>query len=104
MHRSSTPAWGPAALVRIMVAVLMLPLAGLAATPAAADTIQLVPIANGFMQPLFVTGAGTGSDRLFVVEKPGRIRVVKEGMLLATPFLDITRVVNDQPTSEDCWG
>ena len=52
-------------------------------------------VANGFDRPLFVTGAGTGSDRLFVVEKGGRIRIVDAGEVLATPFLDITGIVND---------
>ncbi|OLC37429.1 MAG: hypothetical protein AUH75_12365 [Gemmatimonadetes bacterium 13_1_40CM_4_65_7] len=28
--------------------------------------------------------------RLFIVEQEGRIRIVKSGQLLATPFLDIT--------------
>ena len=33
--------------------------------------------------------------RFFIIEKPGRIRVVENGTLLATPFLDISGPVND---------
>jgi glucose/arabinose dehydrogenase len=60
-----------------------------------ATALRLEPLATGLEQPLFVTGAGTGSDRLFVVEKPGRIQIVEAGRVLAPPFLDITDVVND---------
>jgi glucose/arabinose dehydrogenase len=40
--------------------------------------------------PVHITHAGDGSGRLFIVEQPGRIRIVKNGVLLATPFLDIS--------------
>lgn len=45
---------------------------------------------DGLLQPVFLTHAGDGSGRLFVVEKEGRIRVVKSGILLDSPFLDIS--------------
>ena len=35
-----------------------------------------------------------GDSRLFVVERAGRIRVVRNGVLKATPFLDISHAVN----------
>jgi uncharacterized repeat protein (TIGR01451 family) len=50
-------------------------------------------IASGLQAPLDITHAGDGSGRLFVVEQPGRIRVIKQGALLSTPFLDITSLV-----------
>jgi glucose/arabinose dehydrogenase len=70
----------------------------------AAGAVRLVKVAEGFEQPLFVTGAGTGSDRLFVVEKPGRIRILDAGTILATPFLDITGIVNDQANERGLLG
>jgi glucose/arabinose dehydrogenase len=45
---------------------------------------------GGFDQPLFVTSAGDGSGRLFVVEQGGRIRVVQGGTIQPAPYLDIT--------------
>ena len=56
----------------------------------AAVRIGVEPLAGGLDQPVFVTNAGDGSDRLFVAEQPGRIRVVENGGALPAPFLDIT--------------
>ena len=50
--------------------------------------------AIGLSFPVYLTHAGDGSGRLFVLEKAGRIRVVKNGALLATPFLDISQRVS----------
>ena len=44
---------------------------------------------TGLNSPLRVTHAGDGSGRLFIVDQTGQIHVVKDGVLLGTPFLDI---------------
>ena len=44
--------------------------------------------------PVQITNAGDGSGRLFVVEQRGRIRVISDGALLPTPFLDISGQVS----------
>jgi glucose/arabinose dehydrogenase len=49
-------------------------------------------VATGLTQPLFLN-APQGDSRLFIVEQPGRIRIVAGGNLLATPFLDISDLV-----------
>ncbi|HXR27011.1 MAG TPA: PQQ-dependent sugar dehydrogenase [Candidatus Baltobacteraceae bacterium] len=50
--------------------------------------LQLV--LSGLDQPVFATGAGDGSGRLFIVEQPGLILVVgADGKLAASPFLDL---------------
>ena len=49
---------------------------------------------SGLTQPVFITNARDGSGRLFIVERAGRIRIFKQGNLLATPFLDIETIVN----------
>jgi glucose/arabinose dehydrogenase len=57
----------------------------------APPSIQLLPVvASGLDHPLFLTHAGDGSARLFVVEQPGRIRVVEQGTLAPLPFLEMT--------------
>ncbi|OQW35678.1 MAG: hypothetical protein A4E19_21550 [Nitrospira sp. SG-bin1] len=56
--------------------------------------ITLVPIVtDGLENPLFLTHAGDGSGRLFIVEQAGRIRVLDGRALLSAPFLDITNNV-----------
>ncbi len=63
-----------------------------AASPQLAiDQIEpaLQPVVTGLDQPLFVTHAGDGSGRLFIVEKPGVVRILRDGQLLDAPFLDI---------------
>ena len=53
-------------------------------------TIELEPVASGLIAPVGVTHAGDGSGRLFIWEQTGQIRIVSNGQLLATPFLDIS--------------
>ena len=57
-----------------------------AATPLA---LALQEVAGGLDAPIFLT-APPGDSRLFIVERPGRIRVLQNGSLLDTPFLDIS--------------
>jgi len=40
--------------------------------------------------PTTITHAGDGSGRLFVCDQPGRIHIVRHGMLWPTPFLDLS--------------
>ncbi len=51
--------------------------------------IRLTKVVGGLDNPVYVTHAGDGSDRLFVVEQPGRILIVRDGKVLPVPFLDI---------------
>jgi glucose/arabinose dehydrogenase len=51
-------------------------------------------ILSGLAQPIGLTNAGDGSDRLFVIEQSGVIRVIRDNDLLVDPFLDITGQVN----------
>ena len=55
--------------------------------------IALQPVLVGLQQPLFVTGARDGSERLFIVERPGQVRVLAPGASSPTLFLDITEKV-----------
>jgi glucose/arabinose dehydrogenase len=50
----------------------------------------LQAVAGGLEVPVAIAHAGDGRGRLFVVEKPGRIRLLRNGALVGTPFLDLT--------------
>lgn len=50
--------------------------------------LRLEQVAAGLANPLFLT-APPDDARLFIVEQPGRIRVMQNGRLLPEPFLDI---------------
>jgi glucose/arabinose dehydrogenase len=49
----------------------------------------LLLISDDLTEPVFLTSAPGDATRLFVVEKTGRIRILKNGNLLATPFLNL---------------
>ena len=51
--------------------------------------IELVPVLEGLTNPLYVTNARDGSNRLFIVEQAGRILVLQSGAAAPTVFLDI---------------
>jgi len=55
--------------------------------------LQLEPVLSGLSSPLYVTNAHDGTNRLFVLEQPGRILVLQSGAAAATVFLDITMKV-----------
>jgi glucose/arabinose dehydrogenase len=63
------------------------------ARPAGSTGVKLSRIGS-FNQPLYVTAPPGDRSRLFVVEQPGRIIVVKNGKKLATPFLDLSGQVS----------
>ncbi len=73
---------------------------GITFVPAGADDtpipITTALVATGLSQPLFVTSPPGDRERLFVVEQvEARIRIVRQGVLLDMPFLDIDDRVSD---------
>lgn len=52
--------------------------------------ISLTKVVGGLGLPVHITHAGDASDRLFIVEQSGRIRILKNGFLITQPFLDIS--------------
>jgi glucose/arabinose dehydrogenase len=56
--------------------------------PATAQALSLEPVGS-FDTPIYATAPPGDASRLFVVERGGAIRVVKDGATLATPFLTI---------------
>ncbi|MEP7327245.1 MAG: PQQ-dependent sugar dehydrogenase [Gemmatimonadota bacterium] len=83
-------------LLQVMTASLLLGMScrGDSSTPDGNIPVHLEVAANGLSFPLDVT-APPGDSRLFIAEKGGTIRIVKNGSLLAAPFLDISSLVSN---------
>ena len=61
-----------------------------------AQSVEAVPIGT-FVNPVHVAVAPGYTRLLFVVERPGQIRVLLDGETLSTPFLDIRDLVLGSP-------
>ena len=57
--------------------------------------LTLAPVVKGLKEPTFTIGPPDGSNRLFVLEREGAIRVANaDGQLQSSPFLDLTGEVS----------
>ncbi len=65
---------------------------------------QWVLTVQGFTQPLDIQNAGDGSNRLFVVERGGTIRVVENNLVLDVPFLDLSKKVRTNGSEQGLLG
>lgn len=88
------------ALIVMLVGPAAVAVAGVPLPP----ELEIVEVVSGLSSPVGVTNAGDGSGRLFVVERAGRIRIVENGVLLATPFLDIQAIVNSSGGEQGLLG
>lgn len=66
--------------------------------------LQLQLVTSGLTSPVFVTHAGDGSGRIFIVEQPGRVRIFEGGQLYPIPFLDIAERVRDSSNEQGLLG
>lgn len=81
-------------LLVVMIGAFVAPhLESSRAAQAPAFTLQTV--AAGFTRPIYVTGAGDGSGRLFVVEQGGKIKIIQDGTVLSEPFLDVSGWISE---------
>lgn len=63
-------------------------------------TLELQPVvSNALISPVDMAHAGDGSNRLFIAEQRGTVRIIDaSGSLLAAPFLDIeSKLVTENP-------
>jgi glucose/arabinose dehydrogenase len=83
----------------LALALALPPLSGLRAEEAAPVqpggklpgniAIQLVKVADDLAEPVSVAAPDDGSGRVFIIERPGVIQIVKDGKKLKKPFLDL---------------
>jgi glucose/arabinose dehydrogenase len=69
------------------------------------DTVR---VASGLVRPIYATHAPGDATRLFIIEKQGRIRILKidqsPPVLLATAFLDIDSIITGGTTDNNEQG
>ncbi|HXG65554.1 MAG TPA: PQQ-dependent sugar dehydrogenase [Blastocatellia bacterium] len=66
--------------------------------------IEIETIASGLSNPLYVTAAGDGSNRLFILEKGGAVQVLQPGASAPTVFLDISAKVLSDASEQGLLG
>ncbi|MEJ8566601.1 PQQ-dependent sugar dehydrogenase [Elongatibacter sediminis] len=74
--------------------------------PSPTDNLSLTPVATGLDEPVGIVNAGDGSDRLFIVERSGFIRILDTttGTKLSTPYLDLSTVVDASQPEQGLLG
>ena len=82
---TSTPAASPSAVLSPIATT----------TPAAVrpPKVTIEPVLDGLDSPVDIAWRPNDPSSLFVVEQTGRIRIVRDGALIAQPFLDIADLV-----------
>lgn len=68
------------------------------ATALASGTLELQHVTSGLTAPLGIVNAGDGTDRLFILEKRGTVRVFTSGALQPGTFLDLRGAVGGLTT------
>ena len=74
---------------------ILVVLAGLLSSEISAQmpTVKLDPYLSGLTSPVYLTNAKDGTNRIFVVERGGVIKVVQSGSVTPAVFLDISTKV-----------
>jgi glucose/arabinose dehydrogenase len=62
-------------------------------SPSIGTTLNLNAVVEGLHSPLDIADAPDGSDRLFIAQQTGQIRIVDHGTLLPSPYLDIAKEI-----------
>jgi glucose/arabinose dehydrogenase len=82
-------------MIKPFSALLALVFATGLGAPAAFAQLQTRIVASGLDRPLFATSPA-GDSRLFIVEQGGLIKILQNGTVQPTPFLDLSGSVNTQ--------
>ena len=65
---------------------------------------QLEEVASGLDKPVFLTHAGDGSGRIFIVSQNGQIWIMQNGAVSDTPFLDVSSLISRDSSERGLLG
>jgi len=71
---------------------------------ASGEYLGVALVAKGLYSPVDLASPPGDRRRLFVLEQSGRIRIVRDGVLLERPFLDIVERVGDEENEQGLLG
>jgi glucose/arabinose dehydrogenase len=72
--------------------------------PHGPQRIELQVVASGLVSPNYLVFAPDGTDRQFILDQVGQIRIIENGTLLTTPFLDVASIMVTPNTNFDERG
>ncbi len=99
MHTTLPPSPGPTRKRRAARAAVSA-LGAVIALGSPASAIRTERVASGLNMPIFVT-APADDSRLFIVEQRGVIKILENGVVLPTPFLDIDALIPNPGTNDE---
>ena len=67
-----------------------------AASGANVPALKLTQVVDGFTRPIFITQPHGETERMFVVEKAGKVKILRGSTIAGTPFLDISAQVSER--------
>ena len=82
--------WGTLAGFLVMAWSLRISSAQIPDVPTGTISVEVQAIATGLTSPVELVPVNDGSNRLFIVEQAGQIKILQNGQVNATPFLDIS--------------
>lgn len=65
------------------------------------DTVSVMTVGDQMTAPLLLVESPDNSNRLFVVDQPGKIWIIKNGKKLDQPFLSITKKITELSKTEE---
>ncbi|MGE3467855.1 MAG: sorbosone dehydrogenase family protein, partial [Pyrinomonadaceae bacterium] len=89
---------------RSILFVILLAVVTLLPLGANGQTIVLQPYLTGLSSPVHIVNAKDGTNRMFVVQQRGLIRVVQPGSTTPTTFLNLTAVVSSSGSERGLLG
>jgi glucose/arabinose dehydrogenase len=84
--------------------LLVITIASALLSSAEAQHLSTTVVASNLAHPVYVTSEPGNASRLYVVQQQGTIKLIKNGVLLPTAFLDLTPIVGSSGAEQGLLG